>query len=91
MIAGTPEGAPAMNATGTITMTMREVDRLKVIDLKPGEVASLRSQQACSDEADARDRQPPRSVVVVTLECRLMRDAVRPGGADVKEIYSFVP
>jgi transposase len=45
MIAGTPEGAPAMNATGTITMTMREVDRLKVIEavtdgrLKPGQAA----------------------------------------------------
>jgi hypothetical protein len=31
MIADTPQGASAMNATGTITMTMREVDRLKVI------------------------------------------------------------
>lgn len=80
-----------MHRDALVTLHMRELDRLKVIDLKPGEVASLRSQQACSDEADARDRQPPRSVVVVTLECRLMRDAVRPGGADVKEIYSFVP
>jgi hypothetical protein len=45
MIADTPQGAPAMNATGTITMTMREVDRLKVIEtvvdmgLKPGRAA----------------------------------------------------
>ncbi|KVG74779.1 hypothetical protein WJ34_00425 [Burkholderia ubonensis] len=45
MSADTPQGAPAMNATGTITMTMREVDRLKVIEavaecrLKPGQSA----------------------------------------------------
>jgi transcriptional regulator with GAF, ATPase, and Fis domain len=45
MIADTLQGAPAMNATGTITVTMREVDRLKVIEavtdarLKPGQAA----------------------------------------------------
>ena len=32
MIADTPQGAPAMNATGTIKMTMRELDRFKVIE-----------------------------------------------------------
>jgi hypothetical protein len=31
LTAGHPLREPAMNATGTITMTMREVDRLKVI------------------------------------------------------------
>jgi transposase len=45
MITDTPQGAPAMKTTGTITMTMREVDRLKVIEavtearLKPGKAA----------------------------------------------------
>jgi hypothetical protein len=29
--AGHPLWEPAMNATGTITMTMREVDRFKVV------------------------------------------------------------
>jgi hypothetical protein len=27
-----PQGAPAMNATGTITMSMRELERFKVIE-----------------------------------------------------------
>ena len=31
MVADTPQGAPAMNTTGMITMTMREVDRYTAI------------------------------------------------------------
>nr|WP_038713643.1 hypothetical protein [Burkholderia sp. lig30] len=46
MVADTPQGAPAMNATGTITMTMRELDRFKVIqDVADGRLKPWRAAE----------------------------------------------
>jgi hypothetical protein len=59
MITDTPQGAPAMKTTGTITMTMREVDRLKVIEA----VTDFGPTFACEKPGVSRHRHGARSVI----------------------------